>query len=473
MKKIVIFLFFQAFAIFKIEAQLPYTQELFDYRVESDIVYGIAINYAGNPDTLRLDIYKPVSDNNLKRPMLVLVHGGAWVGGTKADGEVQSLAQLFAKRGYVVASINYRLGMHPSSGGGSNTATCTLVTPEANCAYVADSAEVVRAIYRGMQDVKGAIRFMKDRAAIDSTCKENAYLSGVSAGGFCALAAAFLDVDAEKPSTTFPLPDAEQPSNSLNYCHNYFNASNASISKSRPDLGSIEGDIALNGNNSKVKGIANFYGGMLTNLFEQYTDEAPLLYLFHQTADVVVSCARTPILSELSYNCLDPLGFLGCNHIWNMPWSYGSCSITSLIDNSIEPVQFQNAIVNNGAPNCLLQPPGHSILNIPQRVNEITNFFGERILTVELSSCEQPTGILNVRNAIKIFPNPGNEQLQIELPFVPFKLEITDLNGRVLVSKFTNQKDIILETSFLSKGFYLLNCISKSGEKFTSKWLHN
>jgi len=117
MKKIAIFLFLQAFVIFKIEAQLPYTQELFDYIVESDIVYGIAANYAGNPDTLSLDIYKPVSDNNLKRPMLVLVHGGAWVGGTKADGEVQSLAQLFAKRGYVVASINYRLGMHPSSGG--------------------------------------------------------------------------------------------------------------------------------------------------------------------------------------------------------------------------------------------------------------------------------------------------------------------------------------------------------------------
>jgi dienelactone hydrolase len=472
MKKGLFFLF-SLLAFLNVTGQVPYTQELFNFRVETDIVYGIATNYAGNADTLKLDIYKPVSDNNLKRPLLVLVHGGAWVGGTKADGEVQSLAQLFAKRGYVVASINYRLGMHPSSGGGSNTATCTLVTPEANCAYVADSAEVVRAIYRGMQDVKGAIRFMKGRAAIDSTCKENTYLSGISAGGFCALAAAFLDVEAEKPTTALAIANAELPANSLNYCHNYFNATNASISRTRPDLGSIEGDVALNGNSSKVKGMANFYGGMLTNLFEQYTDETPLLYLFHQTADVVVSCARAPILSELSYNCLDPLGFLGCNHIWNMPWSYGSCSITSLIENSPEPVQFQNAIVNNGAPNCLLQPPGHSILNIPERVNEITNFFGERILTVEQSNCENPTGILNVRNAIKIFPNPGNEQLQIELAFVPFKLEITDLNGRVLVSKFTNQKDIILETSFLSNGFYLLNCISKSGEKFTSKWLHN
>ncbi len=467
------FILFSLLAFLNVYGQVPYTQELFNYSVETDIVYGIASNYAGNPDTLKLDIYKPVADNNQKRPILVLVHGGAWVGGTKTDGEVQSLAQLFAKRGYVVASINYRLGMHPSAGGGSNTATCTLVTPEANCAYVADSAEVVRAIYRGMQDVKGAVRFMKGRAAIDSTCKENTYLSGISAGGFCALAAAFLDVEAEKPITTFLLPDAEQPANSLNYCHNYFNETDASINRVRPDLGSIEGDVALNGNSSKVKGVANFYGGMLTNLFEQYADETPLLYLFHQTADVVVTCARAPILSNLSYDCLDPLGFLGCNHIWNMPWSYGSCSITSLIENSPEPVQFQNAIVNNGGPNCLLQPPGHSILNFPERVNEITNFFGERILTVEQSNCENPTGIANVKSAIKIFPNPGNEQIRVELPFVPDKFEITDLNGRVLVSKFTNQKEIIVETSFLSKGLYLLNCFSSSGEKFTFKWIHD
>lgn len=472
MKKGLFFLF-SLLAFLNVAGQVPYTQELFNFRVETDIVYGIATNYAGNADTLKLDIYKPVADNNLKRPVLVLVHGGAWVGGTKTDGEVQSLAQLFVKRGYVVASVNYRLGMHPSAGGGSNTATCTLVTPEANCAYVADSAEVVRAIYRGMQDVKGAIRFMKGRAEIDSTCKENTYLSGVSAGGFCALAAAYLDVDAEKPTTALAIADAELPANSLNYCHNYFNATNASISRTRPDLGNIEGDIALNGNSSKVKGVANFYGGMLTNLFEQYVDEGPLLYLFHQTADVVVTCARAPILSNLSYDCLDPLGFLGCNHIWNMPWSYGSCSITSLIENSAEPVLLQNAIVNNGGPNCLLQPPGHSILNIPERVNEISNFFGERILTVEQSNCESPIGISNVKSTIKIFPNPGNEQLHVELAFVPFKLEITDLNGRVLVSKFTNEKEMVLETGFLSKGLYLLNCFSKSGEKFTFKWLHN
>jgi len=473
MKKFNFLMYFLLVLIVKTTAQVPYTQELFEVRIDTNINYGVATNYAGNQVSLLLDIYKPIADNNTKRPILVLVHGGAWIGGSKNEVEIQNLAQLFAKRGYVVAAINYRLGMHPSASGGSNTATCSLVTPQANCVYVADSAEVVRAIYRGMQDVKGAIRFMKGRADTDSTCSENTYLSGVSAGGFCSLAAAFMDVTTEKPLPTFAIENAEQPATSLNYCHAYFNETNATISRLRPDLGNLEGTIALNNTTSNVKGVANFYGGMLTNLFNQFEGESPLLYLFHQTADVVVNCGRAPILSSLSYNCLAPFGFLGCNHIWNMPWSSGSCSINGLLTSSIETVQVQDAIVNNGSPNCLIEPAGHSILNAPQRVNEITNFFGVRIAATELSGCENSVGIEEIQKTAKLFPNPANEQLYVTVEFIPHKMEITDIHGRVVLTKITDEKMVIFETAFLAKGLYFLNCYISSSEKIVTKWLHN
>jgi hypothetical protein len=473
MKKFFISFLYCIGFFFKVCGQIPYTEELFDFRIDTNITYGNAINYAGNFVDLKCDIYKPVGDNNSSRPILVLVHGGAWISGSKNEAEIQTLAQHFAKRGYVVSALNYRLGMHPSSGGGSNTITCTLVTPQANCVYVADSSEVVRAIYRGMQDIKGAIRFMKGRSAADSTCAENTYLAGVSAGGFCALAAAFLDVESEKPASAYAIEDAEQGAPSLNYCHNFFNNYGAAISRLRPDLGDIQGDIALNGETAEVKGIANFYGGMLVNLFEQYQQESPLLYLFHQTTDVVVNCGRAPILSSFSYDCLTPFGFLGCNQIWNMPWSHGSCSIVNLLNQNVEPVQIQNAIINNGTPNCLMQPPGHSILNFMLRVDEITNFFGERILTVEQSNCENSVGILKNEPTVKIFPNPGFERLQLTFDLVPARVELADLQGRVLINKATNQKEMSFDTSFLSKGLYLLNCYTSEGKKSTFKWQHN
>lgn len=56
-----------------------------------------------------MDVYTPatvVGKTGLKRGTVVLVHGGAWVKGDKQDFEPQ--ARQLARRGYVVANINYR-----------------------------------------------------------------------------------------------------------------------------------------------------------------------------------------------------------------------------------------------------------------------------------------------------------------------------------------------------------------------------
>ncbi|MBK6993801.1 MAG: carboxylesterase family protein [Lewinellaceae bacterium] len=96
-----------------LSAQLAFTTKQYGWRIEKDLEYGTAPNYAGIPTTLILDLYKPVGDDNSQRPLLVLVHGGAWVGGCKDDASgLAVIAQEMAQRGYVVASVNYRLGWH-------------------------------------------------------------------------------------------------------------------------------------------------------------------------------------------------------------------------------------------------------------------------------------------------------------------------------------------------------------------------
>lgn len=57
-------------------------------------------------ERLRLDVYMP-TDSSEPRPGLILIHGGAWVGGSKSDYRCYGVT--FAEMGYVVASIDYRL----------------------------------------------------------------------------------------------------------------------------------------------------------------------------------------------------------------------------------------------------------------------------------------------------------------------------------------------------------------------------
>lgn len=61
---------------------------------------------------LTLDLYQPEAKSD-PRPVLVFIHGGNWVGGDSRHdspfGDFPGLLASLAARGYVVASVNYRL----------------------------------------------------------------------------------------------------------------------------------------------------------------------------------------------------------------------------------------------------------------------------------------------------------------------------------------------------------------------------
>ncbi|MDQ3929063.1 MAG: alpha/beta hydrolase [Chloroflexota bacterium] len=58
-------------------------------------------------EALKMDLFLPKVENG-PAPVVVYIHGGSWVGGDKY--EVGLAGEELAKKGYVVASINYRLG---------------------------------------------------------------------------------------------------------------------------------------------------------------------------------------------------------------------------------------------------------------------------------------------------------------------------------------------------------------------------
>ena len=76
--------------------------------VSSTHVYGTSPDGQGNQIQHSLDLYRPVGPNvPNKLPMAVLMHGGFFTGGGR--GSLGSVANEFARRGYIAATIDYRL----------------------------------------------------------------------------------------------------------------------------------------------------------------------------------------------------------------------------------------------------------------------------------------------------------------------------------------------------------------------------
>ncbi|HRW47537.1 MAG: alpha/beta hydrolase [Caldilinea sp.] len=114
------------------------------------------IAYAGRSPAQRLDIYWPDAGNG-PFPVIVAIHGGAFMGGDKRDAQLTPMLAGLA-RGYAVVSINYRM---------SGEATFPAL----------------------VHDVKAAIRWMRANAVAFLFDPARIAVWGGSAGGYLALMA--------------------------------------------------------------------------------------------------------------------------------------------------------------------------------------------------------------------------------------------------------------------------------------------
>jgi acetyl esterase/lipase len=143
-----------------------------------DLVYSTVAGFR----PLTVDLYLPPRQVDGGSPVIIYVHGGGWMSGhTRHSGAFENwpgvLAAL-AGRGYVVASLNYRLSSEAPS----------------------PAAE---------QDVKSAVRWLRDNAARFGIDKRHIGIWGGSAGGqLAALAGTSCGVAALEPP---PIADGKAP----------------------------------------------------------------------------------------------------------------------------------------------------------------------------------------------------------------------------------------------------------------------
>ena len=159
---------------------------LTDYKLESDVVYSRARGYwtsapvgekgtvlrlfprslRKRPLELTMDIYKPTGDSAEKRPLLLMMHGGSFYIGHKEEAGQAEWCRQFAAKGYVAASINYRLGFLPAKRAFRN------------------------AERRAQQDARAAVKYLTGREDLNID-PGKVFAAGTSSGAMLALSLAY------------------------------------------------------------------------------------------------------------------------------------------------------------------------------------------------------------------------------------------------------------------------------------------
>lgn len=161
---------------------------------------------------LDMDIYIPKNDTLSKRPLLMLIHGGAFFIGDKATAPYQKWCTHFASLGYVCVSINYRMG------------------------FRINSKAIERTAYQATQDAHAAMRYLVSKKDIYRIDPDYLFVGGASAGSITAM--------------------------NLTYMRNKNRPESSFSSLFMEDLGPLETSGNTIYNKFKIKAVANMWGTM-------------------------------------------------------------------------------------------------------------------------------------------------------------------------------------------------------------------
>lgn len=374
----------------------------------STVQYGSNLDLNSTTINLTMDIYQPQGDTSTNRPLIIFAHGGSFSAGTKNDADIVFFATQMAKKGYVCASINYRLA--PSA--------FSLLAEETT----------VKVVLMAMQDGKASVRYFRQDAATTNTYKINPdqiFIGGTSAGGILGINMAFLD------STDVMSP-------------NWLNWST--------QVGGLEGVSGNPGYCSLVNGTFGFAGGV-ADLNWINNNDVPW-YGCHAETDNTVKIGYgqplngfTPVYlygSDSINGRLNSLGihasfdrYTGGNH----PPFNGSSTI--MANNKDSLATFLYRILDCNPNN--LQLPTQKTCNVSVGLAELTKNNVEA----------------------KIYPNPFNNQITVALnnnfTLTNTRISIINSIGEVLIDQVANSYINTINLSNFAQGVYFVRINSPEG----------
>ncbi len=406
--------------------------------ITSNIPYGANVTAGGTNQTLTLDLYQPTGDVATARPLIILAHGGSFIGGNSVTPDMISLCNDFAKKGFVCASINYRLGLTPI-----------------------DSVGAIKAVIRAMQDMKASVRFFyKDKLTtntykIDTT---NIFIGGTSAGAITAMHVAYL----KRSCQITP----------------YVSAANLVT------LGGLDGNSGNACYSSKIKGVINLCGALGTANWIEAGD-VPMVSM-HGTVDGTVKYGRgkvfvsiIPIMyldgSRVIKEKTNVLGitnpFYTFNSADHVPFVSGGTVVTqtAYMDTTIKFVR-DFLVAQLGCTVTPLQAPNSpfGVATLIPFTNCTTNT--QQNFCVAISVKEINSNIVQ-----SIYPNPSNDFITLVFANTNdvHTVVLTDITGKLISKTQTNSTEYKLNKGTTEAGIYFLTITNTKGESFVSKIIFN
>jgi hypothetical protein len=516
-------------------AEMAALNENIDNGEEFPVEYFIPSAAPGGDQTLvklsalEMDIYTPPGEDDLdSRPLIIFIHTGNFlpalfngsITGDKIDSAGVNLCRQWARRGFVAASINYRLGWNPES-----------TDPDVR------RGTLLQAVYRALHDTQSAVRFF--RASVDDgnpygIDPDKIVLFGQGSGGYVAQAYVTLDDYVEEiaslpkfqgndgpyvipaidgdidggPGAT-RLPDPRQEAGVSKEIHMGCNAGGALADISWLDEGEVpmvsihsirdpfapfdDGTVVVPTTNENVVDVsgANVFiqtANDLGNNFaietmpsDPYTDRARSLY--GETFDYILPTEPTMTVAsspEGLFPVLLPINepipgvpFFNESGPWDF-WDLPTLEAVVAATNAAAGTSFDAQELHNSG---VLGNPGMSPEKGLAYIDTIQGYTVPRIMCVlglEGASCgPNSTDDVVYENSTNVYPNPTQGELTIRNDeFVIRRVELMDITGRVVMNKVVNSGIYIINRTDFSDGVYLMRVVFDDNQ-ITKKVLFN
>lgn len=360
-----------------------YYNKTFSVSSTNNVPFGRAVKFDGDTQELRMNIYQPSGDNFAHRPLIMLAFGGSFTAGIKESPDLLVLCDEFTRRGYVCASIDYRLGFEDDNDSDTNQ---------------------FKAVIRGVQDMRAAVRFFYKDAHTNNTYRidtNQIFIGGVSAGGFIALNYAYGKLDTFSRALPPFVPGA---------------------------LIEVGGNIGTSGNpgySDKVKGVLDLCGAIADTVWIMPGD--PILAGVHGTADDLVRCDYDSLYATTTTESS----------------FYGGCDIKNRIENIGINASMR---LFYGAGHVPFVLPSSPYFSPSKEYMDTTVLFLRDFLyqntvcdsTLFLSADDIVSDI-----TVAVFPNPAEGLFNISSAYdKTLRADVYDLEGRLISQKAVYPRNI-------------------------------
>ncbi len=341
-----------------------------------------------------MTIYQPAGDVYTMRPLIIMAHGGSFIGGSRkldtlsgsplasvSDPAVDTICLRFVKRGYVTVSIDYRLAASPID-------------------MVLSAASAADVVAKAISDGKAAIRYLSQHAALYGIDTNNIFVGGNSAGAVMYMHIGYLDSVGECTPLMYTALSAN---------------------------GGFDGNSGYPGYTTKAKAVINLAGALASVGLASPGDIPSVNCQGDQDATVPYTCAKA-----LSGSCPDTLCGLG-----SLAPQYTAMGIT----------HWDLVFPGQG------HVPWDGNATMMTSVDSLVNAFLYENVCGGLTSVNSVPTISDVT----VYPNPASDVINLHSSDFVSGITMYDQMGRTVIeAEGINKGSYQINTSHLAKGIYFV-----------------